>query len=201
MPTENLDSNGAAIISYQRATSNFPINWHSAAGLPVDGSDADLLVDSHLGWYMDLVNTEGGNTDGKGERSVSNPMLRDGSIIFVTAIPDQDPCSYGGSSWYMELNAVTGARPETAIIDIDGDGDIDEDDYIDTIAKNQVASSGARSASLSRLIADRRQLYEIRGIWCCFPFLRAAHRLQGGSPSMGLGRCVWENQARGPQGT
>jgi type IV pilus assembly protein PilY1 len=149
VPTVNLDSNGAAIISYQRATSNFPINWHSAAGLPVDGSDADLLVDSHLGWYMDLVNTEGGNTDGKGERSVSNPMLRDGSIIFVTAIPDQDPCSYGGSSWYMELNAVTGARPETAIIDIDGDGDIDEDDYIDTIAKNQVASSGARSASLA----------------------------------------------------
>ena len=41
VPTENLDSNGAAIISYQRATSNFPINWHSAAGLPVDGSDAD----------------------------------------------------------------------------------------------------------------------------------------------------------------
>ena len=149
VPTVNLDSNDAPIISYQRATSNFPINWHSAAGLPVDGSDADLLVDSHLGWYMDLVNTEGGNTDGKGERSVSNPMLRDGSIIFVTAIPDQDPCSYGGSSWYMELNAVTGARPETAIIDIDGDGDIDEDDYIDTIAKNQVASSGARSASLA----------------------------------------------------
>jgi type IV pilus assembly protein PilY1 len=149
VPTTNLDENGNPIISYQRATTNFPISWHKDAGLPVDGGDIDLLADTHLGWYMDLVNIEGGNTDGKGERSVSNPLLRDGSIIFVTAVPDQDPCSYGGSSWYMELNAVSGARPETPIIDIDGDGDVDEDDYIPSISMGNVASSGTSSNSLA----------------------------------------------------
>ena len=142
------DSNGASIQSTQRITSKFPINWHRGTGLPVDGTDSDLLVDTHLGWYLDLVNTEGGNTDGNGERSVSNPMLRDGSIIFVTAIPDQDPCAYGGTSWYMELNAVSGAGPETPVIDIDGDGDVDEDDYINQ-GTSQAASSGTHSNSLS----------------------------------------------------
>jgi len=147
--TANLDDNGNPIVIYQRATTNFPIYWHKDTGLPVDGLDDDLLADTHLGWYMDLVNTDGGNTDGKGERSVSNPMLRDGSIIFVTAVPDQDPCSYGGTSWYMELNSVTGSRPETPIIDVDGDGDVDEDDYISTISMGDVASSGTSSNSLA----------------------------------------------------
>jgi len=147
--TANLDDNGNPIVIYQRATTNFPLYWHKDTGLPVDGLDDGSLVDAHLGWYMDLVNTDGGNTDGKGERSVSNPMLRDGSIIFVTAVPDQDPCSYGGTSWYMELNAVTGSRPETPIIDVDGDGDVDEDDYISTISMGEVASSGTSSNSLA----------------------------------------------------
>ncbi|WP_320821783.1 pilus assembly protein, partial [Reinekea sp.] len=142
---------GVTSVDSFRVTTKHPIYWHKANSLPVDGLDDDSLVDSHLGWYLDLVNTENKNTDGKGERSVSNPMLRDGSIIFVTAIPDQDPCSYGGSSWYMELNAVTGARHESAVIDLNGDGIIDEQDYVNPNATDKVAVSGKKSNAMATL--------------------------------------------------
>jgi len=149
---KTVDKDGKAITVTEnfRVTTKHPIFWHTGAGLPVDSPlDDDLLVETHLGWYIDLVNTEDDNTNGQGERSVSNPILRDGSVIFVTAIPDQDPCSYGGSSWYMELTAVTGSRPETAVIDVNGDGIVDETDYLLTTAKDKVALSGTKSTSLA----------------------------------------------------
>ena len=148
--TKTWEENGVAMVDYFRVTTNHPIYWHKANGLPVDSPlDEDSVVDTHLGWYIDLVNTQDGNTDGHGERSVSNPMLRDGSVIFVTAIPNQVPCSYGGSSWYMELNAVTGSRHESAVIDFDGDGNVDGEDYVDTTVTAKIALSGKKSPDMA----------------------------------------------------
>lgn len=140
---------GDDIGELNRITTANPIIWHRETGLPKDGTDDGLLVDTHLGWYMDMVNTEKNNTDGRGERFISDPQLRDDQIIFVTAIPDANPCAYGGSSWFMQLNAISGSRPETPAIDVDGDGDIDETDFLLSLTNGSVPSSGLKSDSLA----------------------------------------------------
>ena len=59
--------------------------------------------DEHHGWYIDLVNTENGNTDNLGERQVSESIIRHDRVIFTTLLPSKDPCDFGGSSWLMEF--------------------------------------------------------------------------------------------------
>jgi type IV pilus assembly protein PilY1 len=83
---------------------------------------------------MDLVNTEGGNTNNRGERVVSDPVLRDGKIIFVTVLPVDDPCLFGGDSWLMEVSATTGSRLETSPFDLNGDGVFSLDDQISAVS-------------------------------------------------------------------
>ncbi len=76
------------------------------------------------GWYLDLPDT--------GERTVANPLLRAGRIIFVTTIPDSNICSAGGDSWLMELNALTGSKLNVTPFDLNNDALFSLEDYIDT---------------------------------------------------------------------
>ncbi len=80
----------------------------------------------HLGWYMDLVNTFGSNTDPKGERQMTTPAFRNGRIIFTTLIPSGSSCVFGGDGWLMELDATDGSRLDLAPFDLDGDGVFDK---------------------------------------------------------------------------
>ncbi|HKR35402.1 MAG TPA: PilC/PilY family type IV pilus protein [Steroidobacteraceae bacterium] len=79
------------------------------------------------GWYMDFVSP--GN-QWIGERVVSNPLLRNGRVIFTTLIPDVDPCGFGGHSWLMELDSVTGKRLAEAPFDLNRDGKFDANDFV-----------------------------------------------------------------------
>jgi len=105
------------------------------------------------GWYMDLVTPPQPGT-AVGERVVSFPLLRNGRIIFATLLPDDASCSFGGSSWLMELDALTGQRLELSPFDLTGDNeinlsdqieltDIDGDGYVDS--SDSVAASGKKS--------------------------------------------------------
>ena len=85
---------------------------------------------------MDLINTEGGNTDNLGERQVSNPVIRNGRIIFATLLPSNDPCTFGGSGWLMELDLYSGGRLAFTPFDLNGDGVFDEKDFIFIDANN-----------------------------------------------------------------
>lgn len=109
-----------------RVTSANPITWHTTSGTPTGSPPS-----SHLGWYLDLVNTEGGNTNNFGERQVTNPVLRNGRIIFTTLVPTElvNACDFGGDGWLMELDASGGSRLAFSPFDLDGDGKFDEDDY------------------------------------------------------------------------
>lgn len=102
-----------------RETSNNNIDWTT-----------------HSGWYMALINTEGGNTDNLGERQVSNSVVRNGRIIFTTLLPSNDPCTFGGSGWLMELDLYSGARLEFTPFDLNGDGVFDEKDFLYVDANN-----------------------------------------------------------------
>lgn len=79
------------------------------------------------GWFMDLVSPVNGP---EGERVTKVPILRHGRVIFTSLIPSQAPCSPGGSSWLMELEALTGNRLPYTVFDVDGDGDVDADDVV-----------------------------------------------------------------------
>lgn len=55
---------------------------------------------SQLGWYVDLPCT--------GERINTAPVLAQGVIYFTSNIPNNDPCSPGGSSWSNALDFKDG---------------------------------------------------------------------------------------------
>lgn len=85
----------------------------------------EVTYPAKKGWYMDLVL---GN-DAKGERVVNTALLRDDRVIFTTVIPSADPCAFGGSSWLMEINSLTGARLDRTPFDLDDNGYFDSSDY------------------------------------------------------------------------
>ncbi len=79
------------------------------------------------GWYLDLVPPSGTL---QGERVVSAPLLRRGRVVFTTLIPDTDSCSPGGGSWLLELDAMTGGRLISSVLDVNKDGDVTEGDFV-----------------------------------------------------------------------
>ncbi|MDN3517455.1 PilC/PilY family type IV pilus protein [Aquisalimonas lutea] len=79
------------------------------------------------GWFLDLV-YDGNNL---GERVIFNPQLRRGRLVVTTVIPSDNPCSVGGQSWRMDLNPFSGARLEYSVYDVNGDGEINEEDFLD----------------------------------------------------------------------
>ena len=119
---------------------------------PFPGSDVDVRVTSNnpvpsgkRGWYIDLVY----NGIAEGERSVTRARFRDEFVLFSTAIPDPDPCGFGGRSWLMELNAFAGTRPSRPILDLDGDGEFDSADLVAIVEDGEliyVPASGIRPA-------------------------------------------------------
>lgn len=93
------------------------------------------------GWYMDLVSPVSGF---ESERVVSDPILRGGRIIFTTLIPSPDPCEAGGSSWLMELDSFSGGRFPHPVLDVNGDGHVDDGDLVNSNA-GPLPPSGRRS--------------------------------------------------------
>lgn len=119
-------------------------------------TDNSVDYPTKKGWYMNLLDPLA--TVSTGERVVSSPLLRNGRIIFETLIPippiGTAICGAGsdGTSWLMELDAITGKRlpatGEGAPWDINNSGSIDADDLITITVNGQsvtVAPSGKQS--------------------------------------------------------
>lgn len=98
----------------------------SGASVRVTSNNA---MTTEKGWYMNLQSPTAG---GQGERVVSSPLLRHGRVVFVTLIPSPEPCDYGGTSWIMELNSLTGQRLDYSAFDFNNDNQYDKNDYVDT---------------------------------------------------------------------
>jgi type IV pilus assembly protein PilY1 len=98
------------------------------------------------GWYLDLLSPNTPNF--RGEMQVSNSVLRNGRIIFTTLIPDANPCSPGGTSWLMEIEALTGARLTDPPLDNNNDGVFDDEDKVTVTIDGEdvtVTTSGEES--------------------------------------------------------
>ncbi len=103
----------------------------------------NTMTDTNDGWYLDLLwkTTEGG-TGAKGERVISQAQLGGNRVTFSTLIPSANPCDAGGTSWIMSLDLATGSRLAYSYFDYNGDGNIDEKDYIELGDGTKVPASG-----------------------------------------------------------
>ncbi|WP_210395816.1 pilus assembly protein [Motiliproteus sediminis] len=80
----------------------------------------NLDISTEKGWYMDLIVS--GAASSLGERVVDQPQLIGDRVLFTTILPSTDPCAFGGSSWLMNLDALSGARIDRPTFDVDNDG-------------------------------------------------------------------------------
>lgn len=109
----------------------------NAYGLGVRAVTANTLLSTNDGWFMDMQwKTAFGGPGPKGERIVSRALVRGDRVIFATVIPNPDPCSFGGDSWIMELNAFNGGRLDYAVFDLDADGEFNSDDWVTVTDEN-----------------------------------------------------------------
>jgi type IV pilus assembly protein PilY1 len=116
-----------------RFTTENEIRWE-------DDDDVTPTLPAHRGWFIDLINTQGGNTDNRGERVVFEPIIRNDRVIFTTLIPSLDECAAGGSGWLMELSAISGARLPESPFDVNDDGVFNDADLIEFDGEDLPAS-------------------------------------------------------------
>lgn len=105
----------------------FAMQIRVTSAYPVDYSD-------QKGWFIDLttpVDILLGTDQMRGERVVSASLLRSGRIIFTTMTPSEHPCDFGGSSWVVELDALTGGRLDYSVFDLNSDLLFNEEDYVE----------------------------------------------------------------------
>lgn len=74
------------------------------------------------GWVLNLPTS--------GERVVTQAAVRYGKVVVSSMIPSSLPCSAGGNGWIMEVDAVTGNRPDTPSFDTNGDNKVDASDLL-----------------------------------------------------------------------
>jgi type IV pilus assembly protein PilY1 len=106
-------------------------NYTDSAGVaqqtPVRITSNNPRTASHRGWYINLVSDPYGY---QGEMQVTNPVLRNGRVVFTTLIPDIDICAYGGSSWLMDMDALSGSRLTYSPFDLNKDRQYNSSDYV-----------------------------------------------------------------------
>ena len=119
-PNTNLDSDkiaSRANLTEQSIIFEAPVTFGSVT-VPIRLTSQNPVT--NRGWYLNLLSP---NTPAfRGEMQVSNSALRAGRIIFTTLIPDSDPCGFGGTSWLMEMDSLSGARLNDPPFDFNNDG-------------------------------------------------------------------------------
>jgi len=113
-------------ITGRAALTTQTIDHEVIGGSTTQGVSGDFRVVSQnavagtsRGWYLDLVPPTGG---AQGEMQVTDSLIRNNHVIFTTLVPNSDPCEFGGSSWLMELNLLTGGRLDTTPWDLNNNG-------------------------------------------------------------------------------
>lgn len=81
------------------------------------------------GWVLDLTSPLFG---AEGERVISAPVLFKGTLLFQTIMPVNIPCKFGGRSMLMRVNPATGGALPSPSFDVNGDGNFNDSDKVDT---------------------------------------------------------------------
>ena len=109
---------------YLRVLSDNEPHWVTEDDTVTDQDpDPSGTTANHAGWYFDLPISK--------ERVVRDLMIRDGKAVVISSIPQTtSPCTAGGESILMEMDACTGGRLDEPQFDINDDATIDENDLI-----------------------------------------------------------------------
>ena len=100
-------------------------------------SNKKIAYPDAQGWFMNLVSPPNEN---KGERVISQALLREGRLIFVTLAPNQTECKWEGESWLMELNAIDGSRLSVIPIDLNNDKEFTTEDNVNYQGSSTIIS-------------------------------------------------------------
>jgi type IV pilus assembly protein PilY1 len=129
---------GADARSYRFTT--FAVGTPS--GTSYSGDDiitSDQYLANKRGWKLVLPLS--------GERVVAQAIVRYGRVILTTMIPSTLPCTYGGDGWIMEVDPITGNRPDTPALDTNADNTVDTADKL--LLQGSAANvSGVRIGSI-----------------------------------------------------
>ena len=115
--------------------------------LPIEMASFNLNASKtikHVGWYFDLPSN--------GERIIRDMSILNKKLIFTTTIPSDSPCESGGISNFFAVDVCTGGRTDTPFFDVNNDGVINSDDYINIgtdAAPVYVASSSIQVEELA----------------------------------------------------
>jgi type IV pilus assembly protein PilY1 len=94
------------------------------------------------GWYMNLLPD---SSVFQGEMQVTDSVLRSGRVGFTTLIPDTDPCGFGGSSWFMLVDALTGSRLSVTTFDLNKDKSFTSADLVGGLPVSGIGSEAIMS--------------------------------------------------------
>lgn len=148
---QTIDYEGLVDPTKPRSSTNPNVRTTSSNQIFYSGANAKK------GWYIDFTDVNSTTTPkaNRGERIVSASLLRGGRIIFATLIPipitnanDTPDCNARSvsTSWLTELDALSGKRPETPVLDIRGNGGVDDKDDLVTIGgKPGIPASGVQT--------------------------------------------------------
>ena len=109
---------------------------------------ANPVSSSQQGWYLDLLTPPLPGT-AQGERVVSDAVLDNGRVVFTTLIPQGNACQFGGISWLMELDETTGAQLTESPFDTNGDGQVNNNDFITVTYTDEHGNTVTKSVPVS----------------------------------------------------
>ena len=92
----------------------------------------EKMTGRQYGWYIDLP--------AKGERVVSEALVRGGIVYFNSIIPDVSVCASGGGGWEMSVKTENGGSPDAPVFDFNEDGAV-------TVSGDTASVSGRSGAS------------------------------------------------------
>jgi len=146
----DIFTNGASTPVARSNLQQQSILFETSSGYRITSANA-VNYATKSGWYMDLKPPA--SAPAQGERVVGVSLLRNDRIVFVTRIPNSNTCSTGGTSWLMEMDAVSGSRLILPAFDLGTDGKFDANDTLAVFdtngdgtidSKDKVPPSGKR---------------------------------------------------------
>jgi len=99
------------------------------------------------GWYLDLPDTseDDNSATGAAERVVTRSVVIGDIVFFNTLVPTVNGCDVGGYGYLMSVLTKNGGRPDSSIIDTDGNNIINNDDFKTLPDSSRAAVVGKKS--------------------------------------------------------
>ncbi|PIE20462.1 MAG: hypothetical protein CSA61_01695 [Neptuniibacter caesariensis] len=113
---------GRAQLNQQRIK-----NYQLVSGDPYVALSNKPMQITDRGWYVDMSYQD----KFYGALNQNRPVYQLGRVVFTTLIPSTDPCKAGGYTYEFSLDPDNGGNVSFPVYDVNGDGVVDDNDYIE----------------------------------------------------------------------